>query len=75
MGGKVTVGDHYYDPEHERVLEYQGNALQGPEDFYEPLMMLFRDLMTDEVISAFEFEIAEPWTFMNEMEVIAWASK
>ena len=69
-------GDHYYDPEHERMVRFLGLVYE--EDFAVDLGtsgFSFQDIMTDEVFEICEFEISECWNYMNEMEVLAWASK
>ena len=68
-------GDHYYDPEHERIVRFLGLVYE--EDFAVDLGtsgFSFQDIMTDEVFEICEFEISEEWTYMNEMEVLAWAA-
>lgn len=64
----MTIGHHYYDPENERIVVFLGELNIGQE-------LRFRDFETSEVFDLYEWEIREEWPHMNEMEVIAWASK
>lgn len=63
----LEKGEHYFDPEHERVVQFLCKCNMEQE-------LRFIDIMTGELFHLYEWEVGSDWEHMNDMEVLAWAA-